>query len=111
MTFAGDVPEGTSIQLMRAGHENLIEAAKNVSLVNSACLDERCPTVSLIVSCVGRRLVMGESTEDEVEMVLNHLPKDTVQTGFYSYGEIAAGNTGFCDLHNQTMTVTLIQEK
>ena len=111
MTFAGDVPEGTSIQLMRAGHENLIEAAKNVSLVNSAYLDENFPTVSLVVSCVGRRLVMGENTEDEVGMVLSHLPKKTVQTGFYSYGEIAAGKNGSCDLHNQTMTVTLIQEK
>jgi len=111
MTFAGDVPEGTSIQLMRAGHENLIEAAKNVSLISTSQLDKSCPTVSLIVSCVGRRLVMGESTEDEVEMLLNHLPKNTIQTGFYSYGEIAAGRTGVCDLHNQTMTVTLIQEK
>ena len=54
---------------------------------------------------------MGESTEDEVEMVLNHLPNNTIQTGFYSYGEIAAGRTGVCDLHNQTITVTLIQEK
>ncbi len=111
MTFAGDVPEGTRIQLMRAGHENLIEAAKNVSLISTSHLDESCPTVSLIVSCVGRRLVMGESTEDEVEMLLNHLPRNTIQTGFYSYGEIAAGQTGVCDLHNQTMTVTLIQEK
>ena len=79
--------------------------------MNSAYVDENSPTVSLIVSCVGRRLVMGENTEEEVEMVLNHLPKKTVQTGFYSYGEIAAGKNGFCDLHNQTMTVTLIQEK
>jgi hypothetical protein len=111
MTFAGDVPTGTSIQLMRAGHENLIEAAKKVSTINADFVDESYQTVSLIVSCVGRRLVMGENTEDEVEMVLNHLPKNTIQTGFYSYGEIAAGHTGICDLHNQTMTVTLIQEK
>jgi hypothetical protein len=111
MTFAGDVPEGTSIQLMRAGHENLIEAAKNVSNLNKNILNANLPTVSLIVSCVGRRLVLGESTENEVEMVLEQLPKNTVQTGFYSYGEIAPGKSGFCDLHNQTMTVTLIQEK
>jgi hypothetical protein len=111
MTFAGDVPVGTSIQLMRAGHENLIEAAKNVSLINAAYVDESHQTVSLIVSCVGRRLVMGENTENEVETILNHLPKNTIQTGFYSYGEIAAGRSGICDLHNQTMTVTLIQEK
>lgn len=111
MTFAGDVPEGSSIQLMRASHENLIEAAKAVSLVNRVHLDGTAPTVSLIVSCVGRRLVMGESTEDEVEMVLSHMPRNTVQTGFYSYGEIGACLTGVCDLHNQTITLTLIQER
>ncbi len=111
MTFAGDVPEGTSIQLMRAGHENLIEAAKNVSLVHKEKTQSHGPMVSLIVSCVGRRLVLGENTENEVETVLEQLPKDTIQTGFYSYGEIAPGKSGVCDLHNQTMTVTLIQEK
>jgi hypothetical protein len=111
MTFAGDVPEGTSIQLMRAGHENLVEAAKNVSIVNKMKTQSDGPTVSLIVSCVGRRLVLGENTENEVETVLENLPSNTVQTGFYSYGEIAPGKSGFCDLHNQTMTVTLIQEK
>jgi hypothetical protein len=111
MTFAGDVPEGTSIQLMRAGHENLFEAAKNVSQINAAQLDQSLHTLCLIVSCVGRRLVLGENTEGEVEKVFEHLPKGTVQTGFYSYGEIASGRSGICDLHNQTIAMTLIQEK
>jgi len=111
MTFAGDVPEGTSIQLMRASHENLIEAAKNVSDLNMKCADLNAQTLSLVVSCVGRRLVLGENTESEIETVLNGLPKNTIQTGFYSYGEIAPGKSGACDLHNQTMTLTLIQEK
>ena len=111
MTFAGDVPEGTSIQLMRAGHENLIEAAKNVSDLNMKHASEELPTLSLVVSCVGRRLVLGENTENEIETVLNSLPRNTIQTGFYSYGEIAPGKSGVCDLHNQTMTVTLIQEQ
>jgi hypothetical protein len=111
MTFAGDVPEGTNIQLMRAGHENLIEAAKNVSDLNMKHASKELPTLSLVVSCVGRRLVLGENTENEIETVLNSLPKNTIQTGFYSYGEIAPGKSGVCDLHNQTMTVTLIQEE
>ncbi len=111
MTFAGDVPMGTNIQLMRAGHENLIEAAKNVAITNISKLKEGPQIFSLVVSCVGRRLVMGENTEDELESVLENLPANTLQTGFYSYGEIAAGSTGVCDLHNQTMTITLLREK
>lgn len=110
MTFAGDVPEGTSIQLMRASQEDLVEAANRVSVFTGSKIDRALPTLSLIVSCVGRRLVMGENTENEIEEVLARLPAQTIQTGFYSYGEIASGETGFCDLHNQTMTVTLIQE-
>jgi len=111
LTFAGDVPEGTQIQLMRASHENLLEAAKNVSTLSMEKSDSNQPTLSLVVSCVGRRLVLGENTENEIETILEYLPVDTTQTGFYSYGEIAQGKSGFCDLHNQTMTITLIQEK
>jgi hypothetical protein len=111
MTFAGDVPKGTSIQLMRAGHENLFEAATNVSQMTSAKIDHSLHTLSIVVSCVGRRLILGENTEGEVEKVFEYLPKGTVQTGFYSYGEIAPGHSGYCDLHNQTIAITLIQEK
>ena len=110
MTFAGDVPAGTSVQLMRAGHERLIDAATNVAKENASQLKGSSTVLSLIVSCVGRRLVLGENTEGEIEAVLEQLPSGSVQTGFYSYGEIAPGTSGFCDLHNQTMTITLIQE-
>ncbi len=111
LTFAGDVPEGTQIQLMRASHENLLQAAKNVSTSTMEKSNQHQATLSLVVSCVGRRLVLGENTENEIETILEYLPKETTQTGFYSYGEIAPGKSGVCDLHNQTMTITLIQEK
>jgi hypothetical protein len=111
MTFAGDVPKGTTVQLMRASHESLIGAARDVSVKLASTLRPHLPTLSLIVSCVGRRLVLGENTEAEIETVAENLPKSTVQTGFYSYGEIAPGKSGKCDLHNQTITVTLIQEE
>jgi hypothetical protein len=56
-------------------------------------------------------LVLGEKTENEIEGVLQFLPQNSLQTGFYSYGEIAPSNKGECDLHNQTLTLTIIQEK
>lgn len=111
MTFAGDVPVGTSVQLMRSSQQNLIDAALDVGKNNASSLVSSPQTLSLIVSCVGRRLVLGENTDAEIESVYDQLPSNTIQTGFYSYGEIAPGNRGFSDLHNQTMTVTLIQEK
>lgn len=63
------------------------------------------------MSCVGRRLVLGERTDEEIESVRDALPRGAVQVGFYSYGEMSPRGAGsMCDLHNQTMTVTLIDE-
>ncbi len=66
--------------------------------------------LSIAISCVGRRLILGERTEEELEAVMDGLPKLTKQIGFYSYGEISPYATGHCDLHNQTMTLTTISE-
>ena len=113
MTFAGDVPEGWTAQLMRGSHEHLVRGAERAA----ADADARCEVVgdgarlALLVSCVGRRLLMGQRTADEVEAVGDALGARTVRVGFYSYGEIAGRDVDTrCDLHNQTMTVTLIDE-
>jgi len=110
ITFAGDIPEESYVTLMKANFDRLIdgasEAAEMVLLDGHG--DE--PIVSLAISCVGRRLVLKQRTEDELEVVLESLPSQTKQIGFYSYGEISPLATGSCDLHNQTMTLTLIWE-
>jgi hypothetical protein len=65
----------------------------------------------LLVSCIGRRLLMGQRIDDEIQAVREVLPADVAQLGFYSYGEIAPhAVSGVCELHNQTMTVTVISE-
>jgi hypothetical protein len=66
--------------------------------------------LSLAISCVGRRLVLGERAEEETEAVVEALPAGTAQIGFYSYGEISPYTDGTCDLHNQTMTLTTLGE-
>jgi hypothetical protein len=68
------------------------------------------PMLALAVSCVGRRLVLGRRTEDELEVVRDQLPPGSEVVGFYSYGEISPVDAGRCDLHNQTMTVTTLAE-
>ena len=63
------------------------------------------------VSCVGRRLVLGERTEEEVETVCDGVPPGSGHVGFYSYGEISPSLAGGASqLHNQTMTVTVFSE-
>jgi hypothetical protein len=111
MTFAGDVPEGHLAQLMRANFERLIEGASDAALSTLASgLADAGDVLSIAISCVGRRLILGERTEEEIEAALAELPRGTRQIGFYSYGEISPYASGHCDLHNQTMTLTAIGE-
>jgi len=107
MTFAGNMPVGATVRLMRASQEELISGAEDAA--RSAATQ---PT-SLVfcVSCVGRRIVLGHRTEEELEGVRAAFGPGPVLTGFYSYGELApSGHSGSCQLHNQTMTVTSIAE-
>ena len=71
------------------------------------------PTLALAVSCVGRRLVLGERSEDEIAAALDVLPAGTQQIGFYSYGELSPylDDSSACELHNQTMTMTTLGER
>jgi hypothetical protein len=112
MTFAGDVPEGHRAQLMRANFDRLIGGASEAALhTRHVNRHSNGSTLAIAISCVGRRLILGERTEEELEAALHDLPQGTQQIGFYSYGEISPYASGHCDLHNQTMTLTTIQEE
>jgi hypothetical protein len=94
---------------MRANLDRLVEGASDAALMIERA-DSTGPALSIAISCVGRRLVLGERVEEETEAVLEGLPPQTTQIGFYSYGEISPHLDGACDLHNQTMTLTTISE-
>jgi hypothetical protein len=113
MTFAGDVREGCHAQLMRANFERLVDGAGEAAVATTRTAragEELAATLAIAISCVGRRMILGERVEDELEATLAALPKGARQVGFYSYGEIAPYHMGPCDLHNQTMTLTTISE-
>ncbi|NJN69623.1 MAG: hypothetical protein HC801_04600 [Nitrospira sp.] len=110
LTFAGDIPEGAFAQLMKANFDRLVQGASEAAASTRPSADGDSPTLALAISCVGRRLVLGERTEEETEATLDMLPKGTQQIGFYSYGEISPYTAGTCDLHNQTMTLTTLSE-
>lgn len=114
LTFAGDVPTGYYAQFMRANFDRLITAADEAGevAVKEFSFENNTPLLAIAVSCVGRRLLLGERTEEETESTLNAMPKNTVQVGFYSYGELSPLFTsGDCAFHNQTMTLTTFTEK
>lgn len=112
LTFAGDVPEGWLARLMRANFDRLIDGASEAAEMTSlTATSAGGDTLAIAISCVGRRLVLGERAEEEIEATLDVLPHGTQQIGFYSYGEISPYAQGHCDLHNQTMTLTTISER
>ncbi|ACY14072.1 FIST N-terminal domain-containing protein [Haliangium ochraceum] len=111
MTFAGDIPEGFTAQLMKADFDRLVAGAETAAKMTAETgppIDSK--HLAVAISCVGRRLILGSRTEDEIEVVTEVLPAATELVGFYSYGEISPFAQGACDLHNQTMTLTLISE-
>jgi hypothetical protein len=110
ITFAGDVPEGSTVRLMSANFERLINGAGEAAA--SIMLDDYRGNALLTIgiSCIGRRLVLGQRTEEEIEEVRHALPAGSELVGFYSYGEISPLASGRCDLHNQTMTLTSFWE-
>jgi|SRR5579859_5250522 len=111
LTFAGDVPEGALVRLMRANFDRLIDGACEAgTMAGLPHVGQTEDTLAIAISCVGRRLVLGQRAEEEIEATLDVLPDGTRQIGFYSYGEISPYAQGRCDLHNQTMTLTTISE-
>jgi hypothetical protein len=112
MTFAGDVPEGAYVRLMKANFDRLIDGAVGAAKTSYQAIGSSSPDLALLVSCVGRKMVLKQRVEEEVEGVRDVMGYRTVLTGFYSYGEISPIKAGAeCKLHNQTMTVTTLSEK
>lgn len=109
MTFAGDVPQGWYAQLMGADSDQLLDgAAEAAEQAIDAALPG--PMLAVAISCVGRRMLMGENVDEELERTSAELPPGSVQIGFYSFGELSPSATGVCELHNQTMTLTTFAE-
>ena len=111
ITFAGDIPEGAKAKLMKATIDGLIEGAEKAAETSMIGLNGKSAELAILISCVGRKLVMKQLVEEEVEGVAKQLSTNTAITGFYSYGELSPfSNSGYCELHNQTMTITTITE-
>lgn len=111
MTFAGDIPEGSYAQLMKANFDRLVDGAHAAAKTSHDALGKANAGLAVLISCVGRKLVLKQRIEEEVEAVRDVLGDGATLTGFYSYGEISPFTPGAkCELHNQTMTITTFSE-
>jgi hypothetical protein len=111
LTFAGDIPEGVQARLMRANFDRLIDGATGAARAAQLGIEPNTADLAILISCVGRKLVLQQRTEEEVEGVRAVVGERPALTGFYSYGEISPfTQAARCELHNQTMAVTLFSE-
>jgi len=110
LTFAGNIPQGSYVRLMKANIDHIINGAEQSAIITKKETDH-AHELAFLISCVGRRLVMKQLVEEEVEAVNDVLGEGIYTTGFYSYGEIAPFDKFTpCALHNQTMTITTFAE-
>jgi hypothetical protein len=111
MIFAGDVPTGARVRLMRAGLEELVKAAGEVG-TEAMLPQHKDPAFGLVMNCVGRRLVLGHRAEEELESIRTGIKKEVPTIGFYSYGEFSPMHKPgmACNLHNQTVVLTIFEE-
>lgn len=111
MTLAGDIVQGGYLRLMTASTDALVDGAESAAEAAQRMLKKQSPCLAILVSCVGRKLVMGGRVDEEVEAVGDVFGKTALLTGFYSNGEISPYvKSPVCQLHNQTMTITCISD-
>lgn len=112
MTFAGNLPEGSTVRFMKSNFDRIINAAADAATEAVESMGKNIPVdLALLVSCVGRKLVLSERIDEELEAAIDNITKGATVAGFFSYGEIAPHqDKKSSHLHNQTMTVTTFAE-
>jgi hypothetical protein len=111
MVFAGNMPEGSKVRLMKANFEKIIDGSSVAAQKTFTEGGNLSPDLAILISCVGRKLILQERTSEEVLAAKNIFGTHTSITGFYSYGELSPFNPNSnCELHNQTMTITTFIE-
>ena len=99
-----------ALTFAKENFEKIIDAA-SIAAAQTAINRNDKPGFSLLISCVGRKLILGSQIDEEIKVISNTFEDNTILVGFYSYGEISPFNEGgSCQLHNQTMTITSFYE-
>ncbi len=111
MTFAGNIPEGSYVSFMKANLDRVISGANEAAGGLDFAQHKDEEVLAIAISCIGRKAILKQRAEEELEATLEQMPKETLQIGMYSFGEISPADNRCCELHNQTMTLTALWEK
>jgi len=111
LSFDCKIAEGAHARFLVGNAGHLVEGALSAAEISQQRLGSPAE-LSIVVSCFGRKVVLGQQTEEELEALRQVFGSQTVMTGFYSYGEISGlADSAQAGLYNQTMTVTTLSEQ
>jgi hypothetical protein len=116
ITLAASIPEGSAITLTTASRGDIINGAMLAAKQAKDCLKGAKPAAIFMFSCVGRKLVLGRRTQEEVLAVKEILGEEVPLIGFYTYGEIGPIDKMKRDLaptkfHNETVVLWVLGSK
>lgn len=119
ITFGGEVPQGSSIQLMIGSKEEAVAAA-GVAAQDAMNQLKTSPAGALIYSCHVRDTLFASRNESQLEIaaIQHMIGADTPIAGFYTYAEQAPvdqktsnGTTCASQTHNETIVAILFSEE
>jgi hypothetical protein len=116
ITLAASIPEGGAITLTTASRGDIINGAEMAAEQAKESLEGATPQAILMFSCVGRKLVLGRRTQEEVAAVKKVLGQDVPLIGFYTYGEIGPidkmePQLSVTKFHNETVVLWVLGSK
>ena len=96
-----------------ASRSDIINGAKEAAEQAKRSLAGATPQAIIMFSCVGRKLVLGRRTQEEIDVVRNCLGNDVPVIGFYTYGEIGPIDKTKKELssvkfHNETVVLWVL---
>jgi hypothetical protein len=109
VTFLGDVPQGSLVQITSSNRDEVLEAASDAYHKALQDYPGNEPEAAMVFSCAARHIVLGTRTNEEYENFRKASPTVIPSCGFYTYGEIAPLAKGKnSQFHNETVVVLLL---
>jgi len=111
LVLAGDIPENAVVRVMHSNADDILDGVDEaVERLRSKMILPKSNALCICISCMGRKVVMGERTAEEPRLVKEKLGSKISHAGFYAFGEISTTTSGSPYVHNHTITLVMIRE-
>ena len=107
--FAGEIPQGAVVHFTCGDSNSILAATTDAARLAGVELGDASPVMVFFYSCMARKIVLGQRTQEELDRVRKIFGTEVPVLGFYTYGEYSRIS---CDhpslLHNETATISVI---